>query len=78
MNLIEVIKEMKRAKTFQGMINKTDMVSYQRSGSFQSVTIIYNINDNTKKKVEGYDAGNWQAIENFLRAKFTYSLNRKE
>lgn len=77
MNLTEIIKEMKRARTFQGMVNKTDMISYQRSGSFQSITIIYDINDSTKKKVEGFDTGNWQAMENFLRKKFSYDLQRK-
>lgn len=77
MTLIEIFKRMKNEKTFYGKINKTDMISYNRSGGYHAITVHYDIGTN-KRKIEGYDSHIWADIENFLRKRFDYNCQRKE
>ena len=72
-----VFKEMKGKGQFYGKINPNDMISYNRSGGFHSVTVHYYIGK-PDRKTEGYDTRVWLQVEMFLRQRFNYNCERKE
>jgi len=77
LDINQTIKAMKSKRMYNEFVNATDYLSYTRSGRFYSLTVIYDMKDNSRKKIDSLDTSSWSDVERWLRGRFDLNWKRK-
>ena len=77
MDVNNTIKVMKTQRSFNQFINDKDYLSFTRSGRFLSITVIYDMKDQSRKMIETYDSRSWNEIIAWIHERFKLNWSRK-